>query len=410
MKMIENRNYLRISNQIEILNILRKSDSTLTEIANKLKISFTAAKNICEEMSEFGLVEISDSKQQLSTRGRSPSIVKLCLNNGVVCGIDLSSWDIEVFICTLDCKILCRRSIPSVVIIEGKHLPQIKEIIDDLLNDPLVEGKKLLSICISSPGMINQDTMKYETVYRIPDYKDIDPVEYFKNVYNVRVDMFNDIRMGALAELKFGSFPSRPFNGVFLHIGTSCGYAIINNGKIYKGTNGFAGEIATYNEIDIYSKTWAGKIYGISDILESEQKDSSQLVLDGNEKEIFDKLMERYKKKDLILMEKIKESIRMNAIAIINLCALLDIEYLVIEGPILKFGKSYTDMLIKTINEYAKVRIRTKIVTSKLQENSSILGTAYQAVTAYMFDSLEKLTRKRLDNKTFKLNKNFNEL
>lgn len=410
MELIENRNYLRISNQIEILNILRKSDSTLTDIANTLNISFTAAKNICEEMSEFGLIEISDSKQQLNKRGRSPSIVKLNLDNGVVCGIDLSSWDIEVFICTLDCKILCRKSIPSVVFIQREHLSQIKDIIDELLKDSSVEGKKLLSICISSPGMINQDTFKYEDVFRIPDYKDIDPVGYFSNAFGVKVEMFNDIRVGALAELKFGSFPSRPFNGVFLHIGTSCGYAIITDGKIYKGTYGFAGEIASYNEIDVYSKTWAGRIYGIYDILKSEQKDSNRLTLNDNEKEIFRKLMDRYEKKDLILMEKIRESIKMNAISIINLCALLDIEYLVIEGPILQFGKSYTDLLTQTINEYSLTKIRTKIVTSKLQEDSSILGTAYQAITAYMFDSLEKLTRKRLNNKNFKLNKGFYEL
>lgn len=410
MEKIENRNNVRISNQIEILNILRKSDSTLTDIASKLNISFTAAKNICEEMSTIGLVEITDSKQQSNKRGRCPSIVKLCLNNGVVCGIDLSSWDIKVFICTLDCKILCRESIPSVMFIQPEHLPQIKDIINRLMKDPSVGGKKLLSICISSPGLINQETSKYEDVFRIPKYKDMDPVEYFSKTFKVRVEMYNDLRIGALAELKFGSFPQGPFNGIFMHIGTGCGCAIITNGKIYKGSNGFAGEIPTYNEIDVYSKTWAGKLYGIYDILKSEQRETSTLVLEGNEKEIFERLMKRYEQKDTILMEKIKESIKMNAIAIINLCVLLDIECLVIEGPILKFGKLYTDYLIQTINEYSKLKIRTKIVESKLQENSSILGTAYQAITTYMYDCLEKLARKRLNNQDFKLNKGFKEI
>ena len=410
MEKLENRNNVRLTNQIEILNILRKSHSTITDIADKLDISFTAAKNIIEEISEAKLVKISESKQQLNKRGRSPSIVKLNSDIGVVCGIDLSGWDIKVFICSLDCKILCQKDIPSVMFIQPEHLSQIKDIINELMQNKAVKGKKLLSICISSPGLINQETSKYEDVFRIPKYKDMDPIEYFKKAFGVHVEMYNDIRLGALAELKFGSFPNKPFNGIFMHIGTACGYALIINGKIYRGTNGFAGEFPTFNEIDVYSKTWSGRIYGIYDILRSEQKDSPVFIPDGDEKTVFENLIKRYEAKDQLLLCKIEESIKMNAVAIIGLCASLDIEYLVIEGPILKFGKPYIDSLVKTINEYSKLKIRTKILASSLEENSSVLGTAYQAVTSYYLDTLKKLTRKRINKENFKINKTFYEI
>lgn len=410
MEKLENRNNVRLTNQIEILNILRKSHSTITDIADKLDISFTAAKNIIEEMSDAKLVTISESKQQLNKRGRSPSIVKLSTDNGIVCGIDMSGWDIKVFLCSLDCKILCQKEIPSVIFIQPEHLPQIKKMIDELLKEKVVKGKKLLSICISSPGLINQETSKYEEVFRIPRYKDMDPIEYFKKAFGVHVEMYNDIRLGALAELKFGSFPDKPFNGIFMHIGTACGYALILNGKIYKGSNGFAGEFPTFNEIDVYSKTWAGRIYGIYDILRSEQKDLSAFIPEGDEKTVFKNLMKRYEEKDPLLLTKIEESIKMNAIAIIGLCAALDIEYLVIEGPILCFGKEYINSLSKTIKEYSKAKIRTKILASTLQEDSSVLGTAYQAVSSYYLDALKKLTKKRINKENFKINKTFYEI
>lgn len=410
MEKLENRNNVRLTNQIEILNILRKSHSTITDIADKLDISFTAAKNIIEEMSSAKLVSISENKQQLNKRGRSPSIVKLNNENGIVCGIDMSGWDIKIFLCSLDCKIICQDVIPSVMFIQPEHLPQIKKIIDELLKHKAVKGKKLLSICISSPGLINQETSKYEDVFRIPKYKDMDPIEFFKKAYDVHVEMYNDIRLGALAELKFGSFPNKPFNGIFMHIGTACGYALIINGKIYRGSNGFAGEFPSFNEIDVYSKTWAGRVYGIYDILRSEQKDTPIYTPEGDEKTVFEHLMNRYEAKDPVLLTKIEESIKMNAIAIIGLCASLDIEYLVIEGPVLKFGKPYIDSLTKTIKEYSRGKIRTKIVVSSLQENSSILGTAYQAVTSYYLDTLKKLTRKRINKENFKINKTFYEI
>ncbi|MCQ2755186.1 MAG: ROK family protein [bacterium] len=410
MEKLENRNNVRLTNQIEILNILRKSHSTITDIADKLDISFTAAKNIIEEMSHAKLVSITEDKQQVNKRGRAPAIVKLNTENGIVCGIDMSGWDIKVFLCSLDCKILCKKEIPSVMFIEPEHLDQIKEIINDLLQQKAVKGKKLLSICISTPGLINEKTLKYEDVYRVPKYKEMDPIEYFKKAFNVKVEMYNDVRLSALAELKFGAFPSKPFNGIFMHIGTACGYALIINGKIYKGSNGFAGELATYNNIDVYSKTWAGRIYGIYDILRSEQKDLPFYTPDGDEKTIFNNLMKRYKEKDPLLLCKIEESIKMNAVTIIGLLASLDIEYLVIEGPILSFGKEYIETLTKYIHEYSTAKIRAKIIPSSLEEKTSIIGTAYQAVTSYYLDALKKLTIKRINKENFKINKVFYEI
>ena len=410
MEKIENRNNVRLSNQISILDILRKSHSTVTDIADKLDISFTATSNIIEELSQAGLVKFSTPKQTANKRGRTPSVVKLNLDNGVVCGVDLSGWDIKIFLCTLDCKILVRKDIPSVMFIEPEHLVQIKDIINELLKEDVVKNKKLLSICISTPGLVNEKTKRYEDAFRIPKHKDMDPVEYFKKEFNVKVEMYNDIRLGALAELKFGSFPAEPFDGIFMHIGTACGYALIINGKIYRGSNGFAGELPSYTEIDVYSKTWAGRLYGIYDILRSEQKDAPYYKPQGNEKIVFENLMKRYEKKDSILIDKINESIRMNAIAIVGLCTSLDIECLVLEGPVLKFGKAYTDLLFKTIKEYSLNKIRTKFLISKLEENSSTLGTAYQAATVYYLDTLKKLTRKRINKENFKINKGFYEI
>ncbi len=120
--------------------------------------------------------------------------------------------------------------------------------------------------------------------------------------------------------------------------------------------------------------------------------------------------MKRYNAKDPSLLKKIEESICMNAIEIINLCSSLDTEYLVIEGPVLKFGKFYIDLLIKKVLEYSKNKIRTKIVPSSLEENSTILGTAYQGVTAYFLKTLEDLTKKRIKKEDFKINKAFYEI
>ena len=157
MDKIEKRNEIRIDYQIEILNLLRRGKRTTTELAKRLGVSFTTINNIADELVKGHLIKYSNKKES-KTRGRNPVFVELNCDEGVVCSVDLSSYSIRVAIATLDSQVIVEEVIPSLVFLTMEHLEQIEQTIKKLLKTPEVNNRKLLSICIASPGLMRPDS------------------------------------------------------------------------------------------------------------------------------------------------------------------------------------------------------------------------------------------------------------
>jgi len=413
MEQLENRNNVRISNQIQILNLLRQKKMTVTDLAAALDISFTAASHIIQEMIDEELIASVSKKKPINQRGRIPYYVEMNNDKGVVCGIDFSNRNVEIIISTLDCKIVAIDTLSDALFIEYKHLEEIEKKIKAMLLLPEVKGRKLLSICIASPGLIRPDKFEYVCVYRVKNFDKLNPVLYFANAFNVKVEMYNDVRTACLGELKFGAFPKFPFNGFYVEIGSGAGISIIFNGKIYRGTNGFSGEIPCYNdELDPFIKenTYSGRIVGFLEILnrlkflKGEPKPSPDDAI-NEEKIVYD-----YKNGDPLTRQVVEENYKHNAITLISLCTYLDVEYIVIGGSILNFGNEYLENLRKYINEYSHNELRARIVASTTDGKSSRYGVCYQAVSSYLFDALEIAARKRINNPSFTINNVFKEM
>lgn len=411
MEKIEKRNEIRISYQIEILNLLRKGKRTITEIANILGVSFTAISHIVDELVKAGLLSYTD-RQQLKTRGRNPVFVELNCKNGVVCSIDFASLDIRIAIASLDTKIIVEKKLFNVEFLTRDVLEQIESEIKDLLAKPEVKNRKLLSICIASPGLIRPDNFEYVISRRLKDYAVLNPVQYLTNAFNVRVEMYNDVRLGCLAEMKYGVFPKKTFNGLFVHIGFYGGLTLIINGKIYKGSNGFSGETPVYigeDEITIASR-WNSRFFPIWEI-DCLIKRKKGLPLPGVGELIdLDSLIKNYNEGDKTTIDAVEESAKRNAMTIFGLATILDIDYVVIEGKILEFGTKYLDLIRKNINDFSSSEIRARIVVSGLKEEGSTLGACYQASSIYYKDTIENSTRERFNIPDFVLGEKYREL
>ena len=412
MDKIEKRNEIRIDNQIEIINLLRRGKRTTTELAKRLGISFTAISNIVDELVKNNLIRYSD-KKEVKARGRNPVFVELNCDDGVVCSIDLSSFCIRVVIATLDNQIIAEEIITNLVYLKNEHLEQIEQCIKRLLKMPKVNNRKLLSICIAAPGLIRPDT--YEFVYsrRVSGNGAINPVSYFANAFNVKVEMHNDVRIGCLAELKYGVFPKRQFNGIFIHIGFLSSLCLILNGKIYEGSNGFAGEIPVYNiegKEDI--NPWNTRFCPIFEIERAIQKEKGLPLTAFNEYLDLNELFKNYENGDPVTVKAVKDSARINAMTIFALSTILDVDYVVIEGKILEFGEDYLDLIKQDIGRVSSTTLglRARILTSGLKKESQMIGACHQAATMHFLSSIENATKERIDLPDFVIDKKYREI
>ncbi|MCQ2796145.1 MAG: ROK family protein [Bacilli bacterium] len=408
MEKLENRNNVRLNNQLLLIDALRKEKRTITDLSDYLEISFCATRHIVDELTACGLCKYS-SKQAINKRGRIPLFVEINNNAGVVCGIDFSTKIIKVALYSLDGKLINSASKEDSLFITKNHLAKAENMLKDLLDRPEVNNRKLLSICISSPGIIDTKTYEYVSVFRLEDQK-LNPVSYFTNVFSVDVEMYNDVRIGCLAELKTGNFPYKFLNGMLFRIGTFGGISFINNGKIYTGAHGFAGETPNYILDDpiALKNDMNGRVYSLWEVINNINLKKGLPKLKYDEVINIEKvIIDNYKNNDPFTLEALDEACKYNAITIISLCSLLDLDYVVIEGAI-------SDEIFKKICRYVTDlsvnRVRTRIIQSTLGAESSLIGACYQAQTIYFHKSLEKLNQKRLRMDEFKINPSFKDI
>ncbi len=393
-KDISNRNNLRIENQEQVVSLLRRFPAlSIVSMAEKLGLSFPAVSNIVDELVNNGVLSVSKEKPGKGKKGRKPLSFSLNGQAGVTTAIDLSSNNLVVALFDLNDKIICKESIPNAEFIEKKHFERIAEIIPSLLKRPEVQGRKLLGIAIASPGMINARTGDYAMAYRVKDYAQFNPQNYFSNLFNVPTKLYNDVRVGALAEKIFGSVPQGMHNFLYMHIGSNSGLALFLNDKLYTGINGYSGEISVYNQVDDLSKNCRhNKLYSLRRLYAkiAEEKNLDRKELD------LEQLLTWQKEKDPIATRCIEESAKYNALAIIGYADLLDLEGVILEGPIVALGEEYRSLLLKYINLYDAHEVRVRLLFSGLQQSNNLLGAAYLANSLHFSKVIEEITKKRL--------------
>jgi len=411
MEKLEKRNKIRISYQFEILNLLRKGKHTITELADSLNISFTAISHIVEEL-EAEKIILTSNKNRSKKRGRYPAYVELNCDDGVVCSVDFSFLDVRVVIASLQSEIVVEETIPSVKYLNKETLSQVEACIKDLLKKPEVTNRKLLSICIACPGLIRPKD--YEIVFsrRLSDSNIIHPFLYFANAFNVSVEMHNDVRIGCLAELKVGAFPKKLNNGLFIVIGPYAGLALVINGKIYQGSNGFSGETPVYVWDDdfVANSRWNSRFFSLLEIERSIKRNKNMPLPGPDELINVKQLIEDYKKGDKETVAAVEESAKRNAITIFGLATILDIDHIVIGGEILEIGSQYLDLIRKGIDEFSTSEIRTRILASGLNNEHSTIGSCHQATSIYFLEAIEAFTKKRFNLSEFSLGEEYRDI
>lgn len=101
---------------------------------------------------------------------------------------------------------------------------------------------RISAVGIACGSPLDPDAGIIQSPPNLPSWKNVEISRIFSQRFNVPAYLDNDANAGALAEFSFGA--GRGFkNIVFITFGTGCGSGLILDGRIYRGTNCYAGEI-----------------------------------------------------------------------------------------------------------------------------------------------------------------------
>lgn len=168
-------------------------------------------------------------------------------NKELFAGIDIGGTKVAIGLFDENASMLYRARKAT---LKAKNAQELRKFLLDFLCETVSEadkkgcigGEKLKGIGIGVPAPVNQRTGKILFTPNIPKLTELNLLEDFKNYFRVRTAVDNDANCAALAEHRYGAGRGTD-NMAYVTISTGIGGGLILNGKLFRGTNGFAGEV-----------------------------------------------------------------------------------------------------------------------------------------------------------------------
>lgn len=185
------------------------------------------------------------------------------------------------------------------VVTPKQKFKEFQKSIQNIIDTQLVS---LSGISISLPGTMNT---KVGNIFQGGSLRYMDGVNLIKvlhDQYNVPVSIENDARSAATAELQLGSLRNVS-NALIYVVGTGIGGAIINERKIFTGTNFYAGEFSLMmNRSNINKSPFIGDqlsvpglVSRVKDELKLSQLDGEKMmILVDNKDKVASTLFDQY--------------------------------------------------------------------------------------------------------------------
>jgi predicted NBD/HSP70 family sugar kinase len=373
---------LRSEHERLIMDLLFAGPKSCSDISKLLPLSNTAAKICIDELSLAGLVKKSLDSSPSSHYGRHPINFEADPSIGVLCVIALDIEESQIVLHDIMGRIFLKKVIPCGGKINRDILKTIKDDAYSMLNS-LKPRLPLLNITISTPGKIDFSG-HYFYARNIDDYATINLQDIFSS-FKAPVNVYRDTNLGCLGERIKGSFTSEDKNVYYAYIDYEAGGSLYLDGSFYHGSHGFAGETSSFNKVDSLSslslKGTFATLKGIED-----KVGEGHIGLKG--------LQERIASNDEKTIEAIVNAAKEDALELLSISNLLDTDAIVVGGPIVSLGSTFTKPLCDYFVKYDANKGECSLRISALDE-ASIIGAFVKGREDFLANTFDSLAKKR---------------
>lgn len=241
MKMLHtfNQQVVRKGNKSLVLQTIKEfTPISRADIANKTGLNKGTVSSQVNELLKENL--ITESGPGVSSGGRRPVMLLFNQVAGYTIGVDIGVNYILGILTDLRGNI-CNEMITR---FDDLTFEQIKVelygIVDSLISSMPSSHYGIVGIGIGVPGTVNTDG----EILLAPNlnWKNVNLKNLMEERYNVPVLIENEANAGAYGEKKYGAGKESE-NIIYVSVGIGIGVGLILNGQLYKGNNGFSGEL-----------------------------------------------------------------------------------------------------------------------------------------------------------------------
>lgn len=376
-----------------------------TDICRHLKISAPSSFPILNELINRNLIEKRGLGESIG--GRKPDLYGIKDDTLYVLGIEMGTFETKMSIFNAgNVNITGVQSYHDVPL--TKNLETIDKLYNyaiELIKNSGIDPVKLIALGISIPGLVDSRNGVNHTFLNFGDksLKDI-----LQEKFKLPVFIENDAKAAALAEYRFGQAKGkRDVLSVFWDWGIGLG--LILDGKLYRGTSGFAGEFSHIPMIKDGFLCQCGKQGCLETIASGSAL--SRLALEGikfGKTSISHNLSDGYS--DKIEAKSVLEAANKGDQYAVNILAevgfnlgkglailiqLLNPELIILGGRIAEGGEHVTTPIQQSLNTFCmpQLKERSAVVISEMGKNVCLMG-AVAIVMENIFEYyIKKITK-----------------
>ncbi len=279
------RSSVRVKNIQNILDILLKEEEVarvrLSEITGLTKTTITS---LTRSLIKKGIVE--ELNPILNEKGVGRTVIPLRIKDDAVysVGINLSRHSLSAIVINTKGKIMLSKEGPSYGNVGPERvIENLFKVLDDIWGS---FHKPIETIGIGVPGPLDRENGVVMDPPKFYGWKNVPLSRIVNEKYHVPVWIENDANCAALAEKWYGS--AKKINSfVYVLLNEGIGMGIFANGKVYRGSSNFEGELGHFIVSDkngpiflenhpLYEKIVKGTIAG--NALNDAQKEVGKMI------------------------------------------------------------------------------------------------------------------------------------
>ncbi len=225
-----------------IQSILKNGPQSRTDLARELQYSRASLTSIVGQLLQSGiLVEVGEGK---SGGGRRPRMLDINADYGYIAGIDIGATSIDIAVADFRGRLIDRYHEEASVLIHPKtFIENLSTLLLKLFDKHNIKADQLIAIGMGVPGPVEFSTGRLISPPLMPLWNSFPIKTAFQPWFPVaQVFVDNDVNIMAKGEQTAGAGQGLT-DFLFIKIGTGIGCGIISDGRIYRGSNGCAGDV-----------------------------------------------------------------------------------------------------------------------------------------------------------------------
>ncbi|MDR4949591.1 ROK family transcriptional regulator [Neobacillus cucumis] len=348
-------------NKSTILNMIRlEGPISKTELSKRIGLSIPTIMKITSDFLNSGLIRVLGKAN--STGGKPAELLEFIPNSHYLIGINIGRHNLNGVIMDLSANIIAKESCKTGdVLPESLLVEKVISLVNSLINKSKIKQEAFLGMGVAMPGILENGKVLFSPDFSWENYDLLSELSNYFDWLNISID--NSNRLLALGEHWFGSGVGA--TSLFcVNLGYGIGSAIIENGIIVKGSSGTAGEFGHY----VLEKNGELCSCGNRGCLESvasgnaiartaqEKVKNGEIttinnavndVTDIEAKVVFDEM----RKGDKVATDIVKYAVEGIGIALSSCINLLDPEYIILSGGLVKSNDLYLPYLKEVVRK-----------------------------------------------------------